>query len=64
MTSQGTRKIMFGVFTRDVYGLPYDVKQQCLVDVFDGFKDALELANKLGENSAVHLTYLKPKERK
>lgn len=53
---QCKRKLLWGVFSRDCYGLDSDQSTKFLLGSFEEYNDALVYAESVGENTAIHFT--------
>jgi hypothetical protein len=47
---------VWGVFTRDCYGIPKEEVENYLLKTFEDYGEALIFAQSVGEKSAIHLT--------
>jgi len=46
----------WGVYSHDCYGLSWDEANRFLIQTFEDYNDALTEAEKIGKNTAIHLT--------
>lgn len=50
-------EMVWGVFSRDMYGIRQPEQSKYLLKTFDDYGQALSYAERLGENSSIHLTH-------
>jgi hypothetical protein len=49
--------LVWGVFSRDCYGIPKEEIENYLLKTFEDYGEALIFAQSLGKKSAIHWTY-------